>query len=33
VRALLQRVMEHAVDFTVPLKAEVGAGLNWNDVE
>jgi DNA polymerase-1 len=34
VQALLQREMEHAVDFfTVPLKAEVGAGPNWNDVE
>jgi DNA polymerase-1 len=33
-RALLQREMAHAVDFfTVPLKAEVGAGPNWNDVE
>jgi DNA polymerase-1 len=33
VQELLQREMEHAVDFfTVPLKAEVGAGSNWNDV-
>lgn len=33
VQVLLQREMEHAVDFfTVPLKAEVGAGPNWNDV-
>jgi DNA polymerase-1 len=29
VKALVQREMEQAVDFSVPLKADIGYGKNW----
>jgi len=32
-RALVQQEMEHVIELSVPLVADVGVGNNWRDLE